>query len=199
MVFDDRVELISPGSLPNHLTIEMMKSGVSVARNPLIFTFATKEIPYRGLGSGIKRVTEITKHVEFISDSEANFFTAKIYRQENVQINCPVNPPYCPVNPPYCPAKPPDCPVNPPYCPVNPHAGEMPDTATRLLEMIKSNPGIGKKAISAISGISVRNIKFHIEHSLHGKVEFRGAPKNGGYYAVAASRTKRTKPKKRKP
>ena len=219
MVFDNRVELISPGSLPNHLTIEMIKSGVSVARNPLIFTFATKEIPYRGLGSGIKRVTEITKHVEFISDSEANFFTAKVYRQEHAPIkpadapvscpinfpDCPINPPDCPVNPhdcpvnPHdCPVNPHDCPINPPDCPINPNAEEMSDTAIRLLETIKANPGIGKKTISTVSGLSVRNIKFHIEHSLRGKVEFRGAKKTGGYYIVAESKTQRTKAKKRK-
>ena len=74
----------------------------------------------------------------------------------------------------------------------------MSDTAIRLLETIKANPGIGKKTISTVSGLSVRNIKFHIEHSLRGKVEFRGAKKTGGYYIVAESKTQRTKVKKRK-
>lgn len=66
--------------------------------------------------------------------------------------------------------------------------------------LFKHGPnGIGKRAISAISGIAARNIKFHIEHSLRGKVEFRGAKKTGGYYVVIESRTKRTKAKKRNP
>ena len=74
----------------------------------------------------------------------------------------------------------------------------MSDTAIRLLETIKANPGICKKTITTVSGLSVRNIKFHIEHSLRGKVEFRGAKKTGGYYIVAESKTQRTKAKKRK-
>ena len=127
---------------------------------------------------------EIIVHVEFISDSEANFFTAKVYRQEHA----PIKPADAPVS----------CPINSPDCPINPNAEEMSDTAIRLLETIKANPGIGKKTISTVSGLSVRNIKFHIEHSLRGKVEFRGAKKTGGYYIVAESKTQRTKAKKRK-
>ena len=157
------------------------------------------------VGLGVKRVTEITKHVEFISDSEANFFTAKVYRQEHAPIkpvdapvSCPINSPDCPINPHDCPVNPHDCPISPHDCPINPNAEEMSDTAIRLLETIKANPGIGKKTISTVSGLSVRNIKFHIEHSLRGKVEFRGAKKTGGYYIVAESKTQRTKAKKRK-
>jgi predicted HTH transcriptional regulator len=56
LVFSDRIEIISPGTLPNHLTVEAIKIGVSVVRNPMIFSFITKGIlPYRGLGSGIRR------------------------------------------------------------------------------------------------------------------------------------------------
>ncbi|WP_341457385.1 ATP-binding protein [Anaerobacterium chartisolvens] len=35
-MFDDRVEFHSPGRLPNTVTIEKMKIGISYARNPLI-------------------------------------------------------------------------------------------------------------------------------------------------------------------
>ena len=193
---DNRVELISPGSLPNHLTIEMMKSGVSVARNPLIFTFATKEIPYRGLGSGIKRVTEITKHVEFISDSEANFFTAKIYRQEHA----PIKPPNAPIKPANAPIKPADAQIKPPNAPIKGRAEPVSDTeATRISEIIRNNPGINKTKLSRISGIAAWTIKRILEGSLRTKIEFRGAKKTGGYYIVAESQTQRTKAKKRKP
>ena len=196
MVFDNRVELISPGSLPNHLTIEMMKSGVSVARNPLIFTFATKEIPYRGLGSGIKRVTEITKHVEFISDSEANFFTAKIYRQAHA----PIKPADAPIKPVDAPIKPVDAPIKPVDAPIKGRAEPVSDTeATRISEIIRNNPGINKTKLSRISGIAAWTIKRILEGTLRTKIEFRGAKKTGGYYIVAESQTQRTKAKKRKP
>lgn len=74
LIFENRIELHSPGCLPNHQDIEKIKHGVSVSRNPLIFTFATKEIPYRGLGSGIKRALALHPNVEFISDDDANEF-----------------------------------------------------------------------------------------------------------------------------
>ena len=56
--------------------------------------------------------------------------------------------------------------------------------AARILEVVRGNPGISKKGISTALGISVRNVKFHIEHSLRGKVEFRGAKRTGGYHVV---------------
>jgi len=96
MIFDDRIELVSPGCLPNHLDIEKIKAGVSVARNPLIFNFATKEMPYRGLGTGIQRTLELGAKVDFVSDRELNVFKAVIFPSPSVNPsvseNLPVNP-----------------------------------------------------------------------------------------------------------
>ena len=78
LMFDDRMEIHSPGCLPNHQDIAKIKAGVSVARNPIIFTFATKEIPYRGIGSGIKRAIELYPHIEFVNNVDANEFVAII-------------------------------------------------------------------------------------------------------------------------
>ncbi|MFH0994273.1 MAG: ATP-binding protein, partial [Pseudomonadota bacterium] len=47
-VLDDRVEIISPGHLPNNLTIENIKAGNSNARNPALASFANQILPYRG-------------------------------------------------------------------------------------------------------------------------------------------------------
>ncbi|MBS3976485.1 MAG: putative DNA binding domain-containing protein [Syntrophomonadaceae bacterium] len=59
-VFDNRVEIISPGALPNTLDIESIKAGVRVARNPVILSHIKlmPEIPYRELGSGIPRIID---------------------------------------------------------------------------------------------------------------------------------------------
>lgn len=80
MIFDDRVELISPGSLPNHLTVEKIKVGVSVPRNPVLFSHATKEIPYRGIGTGIKRALELQEDIVFENDEDGFFFKATFKR-----------------------------------------------------------------------------------------------------------------------
>lgn len=81
MIFDDRVELISPGVLPNNLTIENIRNGVSVIRNPLITSFATKELPYRGIGTGILRAMAAAPDLMLESDHERNLFIAQIPRK----------------------------------------------------------------------------------------------------------------------
>jgi ATP-dependent DNA helicase RecG len=81
MIFDDRVELISPGALPNSLTIENIRNGVSVIRNPLITSFATKELPYRGIGTGILRAMALVPDLALESDHDRNLFTVKMVRK----------------------------------------------------------------------------------------------------------------------
>ena len=81
MIFDNRIEIISPGALPNNLTIENIRSGVSVIRNPLIASFATKELPYRGIGTGILRAMAAAPDLMLESDHERNLFIARIPRK----------------------------------------------------------------------------------------------------------------------
>ncbi len=83
MMFDNRIELISPGALPNNLTVENIRNGVSVIRNPLIASFATKgnELPYRGIGTGIRRALAAVPALELESEHERNLFTARIPRK----------------------------------------------------------------------------------------------------------------------
>ncbi|WP_435550179.1 RNA-binding domain-containing protein [Desulfobacterium sp. N47] len=84
MLFDNRIELISPGALPNNLTVENIRNGVSVIRNPLIASFATKgnELPYRGIGTGILRALSAAPDLELTSDNERNLFIARIPRRK---------------------------------------------------------------------------------------------------------------------
>ena len=79
-VFLDRVEILSPGHLPNNLTIENIKSGNSNIRNPILASFATKILPYRGLGNGIRRAIKAYPAIEFTDDREGNLFKVVIRR-----------------------------------------------------------------------------------------------------------------------
>jgi predicted HTH transcriptional regulator len=81
MIFDNRVELISPGMLPNNLTVENIRYGISIIRNPLIASFAIKELPYRGTGTGILRALKHVPDLELESDPERNLFIARIPRK----------------------------------------------------------------------------------------------------------------------
>jgi len=87
-IFDNRVEIHSPGSLPNGLTIEDIKNGTSMPRNMFLFTNANYLLPYTGAGSGVRRALEYNPDVVFtngINDKEithsANEFVITIPRK----------------------------------------------------------------------------------------------------------------------
>lgn len=80
LVFPDRVEIISPGHLPNNLTIENIKAGNSNIRNPILASFATKLLPYRELGSGLLRALRAWPAIELIDDRAGNLFKAIVAR-----------------------------------------------------------------------------------------------------------------------
>lgn len=85
-VFSDRIEIISPGHLPDNLTIEMIKRGNSNLRNPILASFAAKNVlPYRGLGSGIRRTMEEWPYIEFLDDHDGSLFTAVVRRNSTIE------------------------------------------------------------------------------------------------------------------
>lgn len=80
LVFLNRVEIISPGHLPNNLTIENIKAGNSNMRNPILASFASKLLPYRGLGSGLLRALKAWPSIELIDDRIGTCFKVVISR-----------------------------------------------------------------------------------------------------------------------
>lgn len=82
LVFANRVEIISPGHLPNNLTIENIKAGNSNIRNPILASFAAKLLPYRGLGSGLLRALRAWPQIELTDDREGNLFKAVVIRAQ---------------------------------------------------------------------------------------------------------------------
>lgn len=79
-IFDTRIEIISPGKLPNTLTIEKIKSGTSIARNPILFSNARYLLPYIGVGSGIPRALASYPKIDFVNDVDRELFIAIIHR-----------------------------------------------------------------------------------------------------------------------
>ncbi len=80
MLFDNRLEIISPGHLPNSLTVEQMKYGNAIARNPLLVGFAMRTMPFSGLGTGINRALERQPNIQLINDIEGVQFKVIIPR-----------------------------------------------------------------------------------------------------------------------
>jgi len=74
MIFDNRIEIISPGCLPNNLTVEKIKLGYAVVRNNLLASFSSRLLKYRVFGSGIIRAVENQPGIEFINDEDGNQF-----------------------------------------------------------------------------------------------------------------------------
>ena len=81
LVFDDRVEVVSPGSLPNHLTVEKILAGNTNIRNPVLASFVAKGmLPYHGLGSGVMRARELCPGIRFADDRLGAQFKVTIPR-----------------------------------------------------------------------------------------------------------------------
>ncbi|MGL5263398.1 MAG: ATP-binding protein [Candidatus Rhabdochlamydia sp.] len=104
-IFDDRIEIINPGNLPDHLSVEKIRTGNSIQRNPILASFAAKGLlPYRGLGTGIRRALQDWPHIQFIDNRDGCLFTSLIERiltspleksrllkNQNDPINDPIN------------------------------------------------------------------------------------------------------------
>jgi len=81
-MFDDRLEIISPGKLTNSLTVEKIKNGLSIHRNPILNSIAKYVLHYSGRGSGIKRALSINPDVELINDINKEEFKCIIPREQ---------------------------------------------------------------------------------------------------------------------
>ena len=81
-LFDNRIEIVSPGHLPNNLTVEKILAGNSNIRNPILVSYVAKGLlPYHGLGSGIKRALDAWPQVDFIDDRDGCLFIVKVHRK----------------------------------------------------------------------------------------------------------------------
>jgi len=77
-VFDNRIEIRSPGRLPNSLTVDAIRHGVRRDRNPVLVSFAYDVMKYRGLGSGMLRVLSAIPDLGIENDVEAEEVTVII-------------------------------------------------------------------------------------------------------------------------
>jgi ATP-dependent DNA helicase RecG len=90
-IFDNRIEIVSPGHLPNNLTVEKIRTGNSNIRNPILVSYIAKGmLPYHGLGSGIKRALEKWPDIAFTDDHDGCLFTATVHRKPVGELNLAV-------------------------------------------------------------------------------------------------------------
>lgn len=86
LIFSDRIKIISPGHLPDSLSIEDIRLGATNRRNPTLTEHATHILPYRGMGSGIPRALDEWPNIRFESEMTGNQFKAVIFRQASAQV-----------------------------------------------------------------------------------------------------------------
>ena len=62
--------------------VEKIRTGNSIIRNPILASYVAKGLlPYRRLGSGIKRALEAWPGIDFFDDREGCLFTAIVHRR----------------------------------------------------------------------------------------------------------------------
>lgn len=86
-IFDDRVEIHSPGTLPNGLTVDDIVVGTSMPRNMFLFTNAIHLLPYTGAGSGMLRALSEGMNVSFTNNDRTSEFVITINRPVGNQVS----------------------------------------------------------------------------------------------------------------
>jgi ATP-dependent DNA helicase RecG len=84
IVYDDRVEIRTPGQLPNTVTVESVRLGVHVLRNPVIYNLFLKLGRVTDTGGGIPRMIRVLRETtgrEPDFRSEANEFVVSLPRR----------------------------------------------------------------------------------------------------------------------
>jgi len=79
-IFRDRVEIVSPGKLPDKLSLENAKTGISFARNPVLHSIASYILPYSGIGTGISRALSLYPDIEIENKTDTEQFKVTIKR-----------------------------------------------------------------------------------------------------------------------
>ncbi|MBN1226838.1 MAG: putative DNA binding domain-containing protein [Deltaproteobacteria bacterium] len=160
-IFDNRIEIISPGHLPNNLTIEKIRAGNSNIRNPVLVSFITKGLlPYHGLGSGIKRALEKWPDIDFVDDHEGCLFTVTVHRKA-VKSSGKTDKGLS-----------------------EKLSEKLPENQQKILTLVIHNPHISKKSMAFEIGISITAISKHIKAMKQKGILHRIGPDKGGYWEV---------------
>jgi ATP-dependent DNA helicase RecG len=159
-IFDNRIEIISPGHLPNNLTVEKIRAGNSNIRNPILVSYVAKGLlPYHGLGSGIKRALEEWPEIDFTDDREGCLFTATVHRK-------PVDKMELVEGTPKVSGK---------------TSGK---TSGKIIELMRQNPSITIPELAEIIGVTERSVERNIQKLQDDKAIRRVGPAKGGHWEV---------------
>lgn len=179
-IFDDRVEIISPGTLPNNLTIANIKNGNSNIRNPILISYAAKGLlPYHGIGSGILRALEAWPDIDFEDNRESSLFKAIVRRTHRpIEVNSMAAPEVAP--------KIQDLHHKPVFSGANLHnvAPKIAPELLTILECIIANPRTTTAEIASFLGVSRRTVLYRINLLKEKGVLRRIGSNKGGQWEI---------------
>ncbi len=155
-IFDNRIEIISPGHLPNNLNVEKIRTGNSNIRNPILVSYVAKGLlPYHGLGSGIKRALAEWQQIDFVDDRDGCLFTATVHRKPEDELKL-----------------------------VNVAPKSSPKTELQIIELMRENASITTEQLGEALGITKRAVLKQIEKLKdQGRLQ-RVGPARGGHWEV---------------
>jgi ATP-dependent DNA helicase RecG len=159
-IFDNRIEIISPGHLPNNLTVEKILSGISNIRNPILVSFVAKGLlPYHGLGSGIQRALDAWPQIDFTDDRDGCLFTATIHRKPVSELTRVKTAPTM--------------------------SGKTSGkTSGKIMAALKQNGYLTIPELASLIGVTQRSIERNIKKLQEQKRLRRIGPAKGGYWEV---------------
>lgn len=185
-VFDNRIEIVSPGHLPNNLTVEKIRAGNSNIRNPILVSYVAKGLmPYHGIGSGIQRALAAWPRIEFRNDHDGCLFVATVRREEDASNDLTESVTTQKVD--EATQKTTQEPVSTTQKTTQIH--EMGDTGTaeRILAALKQHPKASRAALSEILGnITADGVKYHLERLQAAGRLRRIGPDKGGHWEVVS-------------
>lgn len=176
-IYDDRIEIVSPGHLPNNLTVEKIKAGNSNIRNPILISYAAKGLlPYHGIGSGIHRALKSWEYIDFIDDREGCLFKSIVHRkvlgtaslmslspkEQGVSSEIDI--------------------LSPETHTVSQEKSQ--DTAAAILAALRQHPKMTTLKIAEALGISQRTVLRHLDYLKEAGAIRRVGPTKGGKWEV---------------
>ncbi|MPZ44051.1 MAG: winged helix-turn-helix transcriptional regulator [Betaproteobacteria bacterium] len=159
-VFNNRIEIISPGYLPNNLTVDNIRAGNSNLRNPILASYVAKGLlPYRGLGSGVPRALESWPEIEFLDDRDGCLFVATVRRRAPV-------------------------PPEPASGRVGAAEKTREKTREKIVELLRANPAIATVELAKGAAITPKGAEWHIRRLKEDGRLRRIGPDKGGRWEV---------------
>ena len=188
-IYDDRIEITSPGGLPRGQTAERALAGYSKIRNDVLARALNYMRFIEEWGSGLRRVNKVFSEygIRDITLEDSGFAVkTNVYRSVSQAGNEPVKSDSSTKNGG-------DEPLNEPLKRKNtlkkgndePLNEPLNEPLKAIYNTICENPGIQAPAIVNIVGKSLTTVKRAIlKLKTLEKIEFRGSLKTGGYYSI---------------